>query len=239
MYEFAICDDDCAFMSELEALLHELLSERGVSCHITQFSDPSALLAAMEQGMCCDLLFLDILFGKEKGIRCAQILRDRNWDVELIYVTCCKDYAVASYGTHALYYLLKPISRTELMHALDRFLKQHTPHNLYLTTPRGTLRIPLTSVLYFEIYNHTIVIHLLNGSSKSWRGSLQELEAILPADQFARTHRSFLVNLEHISLINHNQILLTTGDALPLSRGNLANIRLSLLSFDQRRHLLH
>lgn len=239
MYEIAICDDDRAFMSELEALLHELLSERGTDCHVTQFLDPSALLSALEQGMCCDLLFQDIFFGKEKGFRCAQILRGRNLDMELVFVTTSKDYAVDAYSVRALHYLLKPVSRTELMRALDHFLKQRTPRMLHLTTPQGTLRIPLAEVLYFEIYNHTIVIHLLDGASKSWRGSLQELEVILPPDQFVRTHRSFLVNLEHISEINHNQILLTTGDTLPVSRASLANVRMSLISFDRRRHLLH
>ncbi len=237
MYEIAICDDDRTFMSELEALLHELLSERGTDCHVTQFSDPSALLAAIEQGMCCDLLFQDIFFGQEKGFRCAQILRDRNYDADLVFVTTSKDYAVDSYSVRALHYLLKPLSRTELTRALDCFLQQRTPRILHLTTPQGSLRVPMANVLYFEIYNHTIVIHLSNGDNRSWRGSLQELETIVPSDQFVRTHRSFLVNLEHISEISHNQILLTTGDTLPVSRSALANVRMSLLSFDRRRHL--
>ena len=83
------------------------------------------------------------------------------------------------------------------------------------------------------------MIHLSDGGSRSWRGSLQELEAIVPSNQFVRTHRSFLVNMEHISEIGHSQILLTTGDALPVSRNALANVRMSLLSFDRRRHLFH
>lgn len=239
MYEIAICDDDRAFMSELEALLHELLSERKTDCHVTQFSDPSALLAAIEQGMCCDLLFQDIFFGQEKGLRCAQILRDQNYDVDLVFVTTSRDYAVDAYSVQPLHYLLKPLSRTELSRALNRFLQQHTPQVLCLTTPQGAFRVPMTDALYFEIYNHTIVVHLSDGGSRSWRGSLQELEAVLPSDQFVRTHRSFLVNLEHISEIGHNQILLTTGDTLPVSRNALANVRMSLLSFDRRRHLFH
>lgn len=119
---------------------------------------------------------------------------------------------------------------------LDRFLALRSPRMLTLPTPQGPLRLPTANVLYFEIYNHTVVIHRTDGGSSSWRCTLRELEGRLPPDCFVRTHRSFLVNLEHIAAIERGQLRLTTGDILPISKNAYTNVQLGLAAFDHRRH---
>lgn len=235
MYEIAICDDDGAFAGELSAMLSDMFRERGLECRVRVYADPALMLSALESGQRCELLFQDILFGEEKGIRFARLLRERGWDLDLVFVTSSEKYAVAGYDVQPLHYLLKPLQRRQLAAVLERFLARRAPDILSLTAPQGTVRLPAADVLYFEVYNHIVRLRRQNGDDHSWRGSLQELESELPPGRFARVHRSYLVNLEHVVMIERDRLKLSSGDTVPLGRADYANIQMALAAFDRRR----
>lgn len=239
MYELAICDDDGEFASELKAQLTELLSERGAEGRVTLYSEPEGLMSALLRGESCDLIFLDILFGTEKGVRFARTLRERKWDVELVFVTSTDQYALAGYDVRPLNYLLKPVSREKLSQVLDCFLETRTPQMLQLSTSQGLIRLAMMDVLYFEIYSHTIVIHQRDGGERTCRGALGELEAALPPNCFVRTHRSFLVNLAHIAEIERNRARLTSGEFVPISKAAYPNVLTSMIAYDRSRNRLN
>ena len=194
------------------------MNARKVSFHLSFFNDPSALLQAMDNGSIFHLLFLDIYYDSEKGIQFARLLRERNDKTDIIFMTALSSYAAESYDAAPLHYLIKPIQPDKLDTALARFLKKNVPQNLHLITARGHFRTPIRDVLYFEIYGHNIVIHLADGGKESCIGTLKELEGLLPKHTFVRPHRSYLINLEHITKIMRYQIQLSSGDLVPVSK---------------------
>lgn len=239
MYEIAICDDDRTFAAGLKARLLDMMEKRNAPCRLSLFTDPEGLFDALERGASCDLVFLDILFGEEKGLRFARLLRERKWDADIVFVSSSPDFAVDSFASFPLNYLLKPVSDQRLAEVMDRFLKQHSPRMLCLTTAKGMLRVPVSDVLYFEIYSHTIIIHRQDGASSSWSGTLSALEKQLPADCFVRPHRSYVVNLGHIVRLDRASLTLSSGDAIPISKNAYLNVRLSLVRYDDARPSSH
>ena len=235
MYEIALCNDDGAFSAEFQALLADVMARRGAAYRLTAFSDPTELLRAMKGGANFCLIFLDIIFGVEKGVRLARLLRKRDRDFDLVFVTANPEYAVDSFSAFPLSYLLKPVARERLAEVMDRFLEKRAPRMLYLSTSRETLRLAVTDVVFFEIYGHTIVIHLRDGGSKTWTGALKELEATLPQGCFVRPHRSYLVNLEHVVGVERAWLRLSSGDAVPVSKSAYPKVQASLVEFDDRR----
>ena len=231
MYEIAICDDDSAFALELSSMLEDLCRQRGESCHVTLFADPSQMLAALEQGAQFALLFQDILFGEEKGIRFARLLWEQKRDIDVVFVTTSAEYAVEGYDAHPLHYLVKPVSIEKLAEVLDYFLWRHAPLTLCLTTPHETICLTVSDILYFETYNHIVTIHLRDGQCRSLRYSLQELEKALPPDRFVHTQRSYLVNMEHICGLNRRQVRLSTGETVPISRRSYAGVQMGLAAY--------
>ncbi len=236
MYEVIICDDDGEFASELSSSLSQSFGKREAACHVTYYPEPAKMLSALERGERCDLLFQDILFGEEKGIRFAKLLRERDWDMDLVLMSSSERYAVAGYDVRPLHYLLKPLRQPQLEDVLDLFLERHAPRVLSLTTPQGMVRLPVADVLYFEIYSHVVRLRRRDGSESSWRGTLQDLEPQLPVGQFVRVHRSYLVNLEHIAVLGKDGLRLTSGDMVPMGRADYAGIQMGLAAFDRRRH---
>lgn len=226
IYEIAICDDDTVFLSSFRQMLEEALRARGAAYKLTFFNDPSALMQEMDRGKKFDLLFLDIYYDKEKGIQFAKALREKNDQTDVVFMTALTSYAVESYDAAPLHYLLKPINPEKLDAALTRFLEKNSPQKLHFMTTKGHLCAAVSDIVFIEIYGHEIIIHLVNGMKETCMGTLKGLEPLLPELTFVHPHRSYLVNLGHISEITRYQIRLSSNDLIPVSK-NLYNSTLS------------
>lgn len=231
MYEIAICDDDQLFLSAFKPMLTDALASRNISCHLTFYSDPASLWQAIEHGRFFHLLFLDVFFEAEKGIRFAKFLRERNSQTDIVFMSSFPGYAAESYDAFPLHYLLKPIDPKKLDVALTRFINKNESQKLHFITSKGHLFLSIADILFFEIYGHQIVIHLENGIKESCVGTLKELEQSLPPLTFVRPHRSYLVNLGRISKISRYQILLSSGDVIPVSRDLYSAVLNSFIDF--------
>ncbi len=231
MYEIAVCDDDAAFLSSFRPMLEGALRARNTTCNLTFYNDPSALTRAMDQGRKFDLLFLDIYYDTEKGIRFAKSLREKNDQTDIIFMTALTDYAVESYDAAPLHYLLKPLNPQKLDAALTRFLEKNAPQKLHFMTTKGHLYASVADIVFIEIYGHEIIIHLVNGASETCIGTLKGLEPLLPELTFVRPHRSYLVNLGHISEITRYQIRLSSDDVVPVSKNLYNNILTSFINY--------
>lgn len=238
MYEIAICDDDAVFLDRFRRQLTAALERRDVPARLTAFSGPSALLKAIEDDQKFDLLFLDVVYARsEQGIRLAGLLKKREYPADIIFMSTNPEYAVASYDVEAIHYLVKPVEDGRLDAALDRFLSRNRADRVSFVTPHGSFYLHLADILYFEIYSHEILIHMADGSSESYVGTLKELEGRLPAHMFVRPHRSYLVNLDYITKIVRHQIFLTSGASVPVSKGLYQQVQRAFIDRAGRRGL--
>ena len=218
MYSIALCDDDEDFLRSFGKRLSGAMESRGLPFRLSSFRNPRALQGAVEAGEQFDLAFLDVMFGKAEGLRLAETMRREKWETDIVFVTSSPEFAVESYDSAPLHYLVKPVAPEKLDVALERFLRRHAPDLIHFSTARGTLQMRVSDIRYFEIYGHEIVIHKTDGNKESCTGTLKELETALPPMRFVRPHRSYLVNLEHVGKIVRYQIVLTDGTAIPVSK---------------------
>lgn len=237
MYEIALCDDDAAFSAQFEETLSGLLNARRIPFCLALFSDIAALRRALENGQKYSLLFLDILFDSEEGIPFAKFLREKNYAMDIVFVTSSPDYAVASYDISALHYLVKPVSCEKLNVALNRFFNKLPQHTLHFTTPLGNLQMRISDISFFEIYGHEIIIHKTDDTRESCIGTLKELESLLPPLTFVRPHRSYLVNLSQIAEITRYQLLLFSGTAIPISKKLYRQVQDSFIDYADKKCL--
>lgn len=234
MYKIAICDDDTVFSAELQDQLSRILKEKDAEHQITKFGDPKELMRSIEEGKSYDLVFQDILFGTEKGLRFVKLMRERRWNADVIFITSSADYAVESYDVYPLHYLLKPVSRERLVSVMEHFLEKNKPQTLRFRTARGIFQFQLTDILYFEVYDHDVVIHKTDGDQISFQGSLRDVENSLPLGSFVRSHRSYLVNLGHILEVMRYKIRLSSGETVPISKRSYQDVIRSLISYDDK-----
>ncbi len=238
MYEIAICDDDAGFAAQLREQLAGAMRDRGVPCALTVYTDTGSLLRDVRQGRQYALLFLDVVFSEtEQGLQLASALRQDRYAADVVIMSADPGYALDSFDVQPLHYLVKPVRPEKLDAALDRFLAKNAPRTLRLSTSRGVLCVPLAEILYFEIYAHEIVIHKPGGEKERCVGTLKQLADLLPPRAFVRPHRSYIVNLEHVSEIVRYRIRLDGGDTVPVSKSLYQQVQRAFIEYAGRRVL--
>lgn len=237
MYKLAICDDDTYFRISLEKFLREFFSAKDTEYSIASFSEPSSFNVSLNAGADYDLVFLDIMFENDNGIDYAKSLRANHRELDIVFITTSKEYAIESFDVHPLYYILKPMEPQKLTAALERFLEKSAPIYICFNSLGSTIKIELSDILYFEIYGHRVIIHKTDGTSSDIRGTLKDIESQLPPATFIRPHRSYLVNFRFVTEIDHYSLKIKNGEILPISKALYNKIQFEFVDYLDKNDL--
>ncbi|MCR4870244.1 MAG: LytTR family DNA-binding domain-containing protein, partial [Atopobiaceae bacterium] len=167
-----------------------------------------------------DLVFMDIGLPGIDGMEAAHLLRERDAESLLIFVTDLAQFAVKGYEVDALDFVVKPVNYQSLSMRLDRAMrilagKQVT--NIYLSTRFGARVFPITDLVFAEVRGHNLEYHLPE-ETITVRGTMSKLEEDLDSARFIRISNSCLINADRIHSINGSIVRMSTGDELAISR---------------------
>ncbi|MCL5127710.1 LytTR family DNA-binding domain-containing protein [Algibacter sp. L4_22] len=166
-----------------------------------------------------DLLFLDIQMPDLTGLEFSKMLPK---ETRVIFTTAFDQYALDGFKVEALDYLLKPFDYAEFLAAANKAntwfslvkgKQQNTVSEekefLFVKSEYKQLRIKLADVLYFEGLKDYIKIWLKDNPKPILTlMSLKSLQEELPDMQFMRVHRSFIVALKNIEVVERSQIII-------------------------------
>ncbi|TDW97363.1 LytR/AlgR family response regulator transcription factor [Dinghuibacter silviterrae] len=177
-----------------------------------------------------DLIFLDIEMPVMNGFDMLE--RCKEYDLEIIFTTAYNEYAIQAIRRSAIDYLLKPVSKNELIEAVNRAtearknkaLPEGPPlrSRIALPTIDGLILLDLKDVIYCEAENNYTRFHLSGGDSVYVSKTLRKVEdLLLDNPDFFRIHHSFIVNLKYVQRYfrgDGGEINLATGLRIPVSR---------------------
>lgn len=184
---------------------------------IATFENPLSAMDLLQKGD-INLLFLDINMPQITGVDFAKTLPA---SIKIIFTTAYDQYAVEGFRLNALDYLLKPVNYAEFLtasnKALEWFRMTESSNSSVAPAQSGSIfvksgyrmeKIELDDILYIENQKDYVKFHLEGVQEPiSSLMSMQSLEDKLPASQFMRVHRSFIVNLNKIKTIERNCIV--------------------------------
>lgn len=216
MIKAAICDDEKYFVDELHTQLKDFFLAKHVEFRIGEYLSGRCLL---KQGLDCDLLFLDVKMDEQDGFKTAELLRQNGFAGCLIFSTIMKDDMYRAFEYGAFDYLVKPFSQDAFEHTMERFIRTlATNKNQIVISRRGQKSVVKSAdILYCEVINRKIYLHLLNGDTVEYYGKISELENEIGSG-FFKSHRSYLVNLKHIKNCGTTDITVLGDEKIPLSR---------------------
>ncbi len=172
-----------------------------------------------------DLLFVDINMPDINGIEFVKSLERKP---QIIFTTAYSEYAIEGFQVDALDYILKPISYAVFLKAATKAktwfeanrkqaeVVQTTADYLFVKSEYKLIRILLAEIKYIESANEYIQIHLLNNESVTTLIRLKVMEEQLPKDKFMRVHRSFIVNLDQVKVVERNRIVFDRNVYIPI-----------------------
>lgn len=160
------------------------------------------------------LLFLDIQMPELSGIEFAKILSK---DTKVIFTTAFSQYAVDGYKVNAVDYLLKPISYEDFLKSTDKALERFAlsmKQDIYqrdrfmlVKSDYKLQRVCLDDVLYIEGLKDYVRFYMKDGESVMSLMSMKKLDEYLPKPEFLRTHRSFIVHMTEVRLVDRFRIV--------------------------------
>jgi len=141
----------------------------------------------------------------------------------IIFTTAYSQYAVESYELNALDYLLKPVTFERFLMAINKaaaaLSAKTTPGPdedaaVFIKSGPQTYRVKISEILYLEKNGNYITVHRKDGNILI-RENMSDIFDLLPASDFIRVHKSYVVGIRHISMIEVHQ-LIVNGVKLPI-----------------------
>ena len=165
-----------------------------------------------------DVVLMDVEMPEMTGIECAKVIQDRNPRTILIFATAHEQYMRSAFEVYAFDYLVKPFKLERAMNTLslirDRLTAQSVKSEpvhpaqtaasgrMMLKHKEGLSFIDIPSILLIQREERSSVLYLDNGSRYVSSDSLGDFEERLPQDTFFRSHKSYIINLNHIESIS-------------------------------------
>jgi two-component system LytT family response regulator len=172
-----------------------------------------------------DLMFVDINMPDLNGMDFVKTLEN---PMRIIFTTAYSEYAVEGFKVDALDYLLKPISYSDFLKSANKAkayfemtskkeVKVTEDSNfLFIKSEYKHIRINFDDIKYIESKSEYVRIHLVSSKPIMSLISLKSLEEKLPCNKFMRIHRSYIVNLEKVTIIERNRIVFDGDTYIPI-----------------------
>ena len=188
-----------------------------------------------------DLLFLDIQMPGLNGLQLLQTLATRP---DVVLVTAYPEHAVQGFELSVTDYLLKPVMFPRFVHAVNKVLTRRRgtePQGAADAIPPATSnqdidfaflrvdgqwrRVQLDDILYVAAEGDYAKVHCRSGVLLTLN-TLTQMEDRLPASRFVRVHRSTIVNLRHVDVVEKDHLTIGRTDiSIGLSyRANLLGL---------------
>lgn len=222
--KIGICEDMETQQRNLRRMLEDWAKSRSCQLQVSLYDNSSAFWFDWCGSMDLDILLLDIDLGKgqQSGMELARKIREKDTRIVIIFVTAMTEYMNQGYDVQALHFLVKPVEKERLWEILDRACaataEGRQKKSLLLTEETEVSLIPVDEIMYAEAFSHSVTLHLTSGCREVRSVGLKELEQRLPAEDFFRCHRSYLIHLGHVNRIGKCEVLLDDGSRLPVSR---------------------
>ena len=221
----AVCDDDINQVNALKAILREWNS----LVTIDEYSSAEQFLFCYPDHP-CDLLLLDIEMGDMNGMELAHKLRENGDFLPIVFITGYSEFMQDGYDVEALHYLMKPVDRNKLLAVLDRCSQRSTANRAVFPAEDGSVCIDIFNIVYLEAFGKKTQITLKDGSKEMCACGLSAAAEKLNSD-FISCHRSYLVNIRYIRNISRKEIVLDSGEAIPLSRRLYDSVNRAFIGF--------
>jgi DNA-binding LytR/AlgR family response regulator len=211
-----IVDDEPLGRKAVERLIEEI----PMLNLIESFSDAVSAGEFMDSNL-VDLVFLDIRMPGVDGLEFAKTIGKNTL---VIFTTAYPEYALESYEVDAIDYLVKPIDFERFQKAVAKAVEYHsllsaqkdsveniTEEYMFVKAERRYFKVMFSNILFIEGLKDYVVIHTTEQKIIT-KMNLKTIYEQLPKKIFFRVNKSYIVNTQHISSFDNNDILISSNE---------------------------
>ncbi len=202
-----IIDDDRL----LKRIIEEYIKKTDFLNLVGSFDSAIDAIPAINSDIEIHLIFLDIEMPEMSGIELLDSLQDLP---QIVIMSSKERYALEAFEYDVTDYLLKPVTYARFYKAVDKaynkFIKVKNNDGIFIKNSSNTLvRLNYNDILWVEALENYVVVH--NYDEKfTIHFTMKAMAEKLPANSFTRVHRSYIVNVKKINIIEDNSIIMKT-----------------------------
>lgn len=220
----AICDDDPAMLTKLEALCRKILEQSyGVI-----FSLCETAAECLRMDAVYNIALLDVELLESSGIQLAQQILSRNPDCRIFFISNYVHVVTDVYAVPHFCFVLKDQLEEKLAPYLlqaAEMCAQDSGMTLSVKSGKQIAAIPLSHITYLERRGHYTYLTLQDGVVQKTTEKLSSLQNRMGPSNFVRCHISYVVNLRYVQSIENRTILLESGTQIPISLPHEQKVR--------------
>ena len=231
MIHIALCDDSDKILSRLEDYIANINIP---DISYDSFESGIELLNYMDKNSCkYQIYILDISMPQLTGIETAEIIRKKDKDCIIIYLTSYKEFVFQVFRSLPFRFLEKEIDE----HAFNEVLIEAIQHlrtlgNLFFFhIERQHFQIPYADIVYFETQKRKVRLVTTNNEEYQFYSKIKDILPELDGMLFVQCHVSYIVNMQYIYSLNEKSLNLRNGIQIPISKKYRLDVKMRHLEF--------
>ncbi len=223
-----IVDDEPNARRALQGLLEENFSQVEIIADCKNVPEAVKAIHKLKP----DLVFLDIAMPGYSGFELLDFFDDQHINFKIIFVTAYSEHSLRAFETSAVDYILKPVRLEQIARALkkinteelvnenrqykvlkDNFSNQQDK-KIVLQTAETIFVVRMEDIIYLQAEGSYTKFYTASHGVLTITKKLIDFEYLENSGPFFRTHRSYIVNLNHIKKVDKKEfIVIMNNDA--------------------------
>ena len=208
-----ICDDCENDRAKIHSWFEKYCTETKHKCDISE-AESGEQLCMMPDLNDYDVLFMDYYMKGLNGIDTARKVRELGFEGVYIFITSSAEHVFQSFEFDVIDYLLKPITYERFLQAADKLFRAvpDDGSEIILNVDGATRGVAVKKIYCIETdSNHSTLVHMCNSSFHSLSLISDIEKELAPYSNFLRCHRSYIINLDHVSGTEKTTVYLKNG----------------------------
>ncbi|MDO5345491.1 MAG: LytTR family DNA-binding domain-containing protein [Lachnospiraceae bacterium] len=200
-----ICDDDTLMIQQLKKYIILYFESNHLKCpELVSFTSGESLLADKGDK---DIVILDIEMPGMNGIFVGNELKKRNKNIIIFVVTSYSEYLDEAMRFHVFRYLSKPLDKQRFFRNMKDAIVYYNTLTIKIPveTRTGVYTLPASYIIAIEAQGRKVIVHTIKQDFVSVH-TMEYWLKLLPTNSFFQTHRSFIINFEHVTDFDHTTI---------------------------------
>lgn len=220
----ACCDDEKQQLELYKTMFTNIEMRQDIKLNVEYFLSGNFMLERFQsEKNPFDLVYLDMDMDEKSGLDLAKEIRQNyHSDCLILFLTNYPKYMQNSFDVRAFQYMIKPVQFDEFerkFNAARKYLEKDDKNRVVLKVDEDNVVFFTNEIYYIEKEKSSkqFLVYLEDKCVVA-KGVLSAIENQLLEQHFMRTHRSYLVNMKHIRRIQKNDLVLSNGNLVPISR---------------------
>lgn len=219
-----ICDRDIEYSDKIKNELVQNFTDFSVVCVSNTFALVTYIYDQIKGDI--DLIFIRVNDADDEAISVMKDVQEYFPHISVIFISEKTDCAQQIFELRPSYFLLKPIRRDKLYNSVNRVLGEYADRKnrmLSLSYKGQVIKLSFDSINYMESSGRKIIIYS-QGDYREVNMTMADVMKQLPQN-FVQCHRSYIVNVDKIVQIIGEEIELSNGNIIPLSRSHIKEVK--------------